>query len=321
MATTLWARFEQLAASLSAAQLPAIPLDGTQHYVARGTQGEPILLLAILPRPRVRIPLQLKNVLVEFDVACRLYDEGGGQVEGRYLKLSCDPGSPGLHEYFVRATAGLVEAFQTPLSAEQADHFVSNCAALFAASAQPAKSTLIGLWGELFVIHEGRDKESLMAAWHAAPTDATDFVGKGFLEVKTTESKDRIHEVALEQVRPASGRDGYVVSVLVERTATGCSVFELSGMIAPQLSRESERKLWRLVAETLGTDVDTAGDVRFDVHYSRSQLRAYEARKLPAPVLQGEALKCVSAVRYRIDFCALPWVPDGLARAEDCLRG
>jgi hypothetical protein len=201
--------------------------------------------------------------------------------------------------------SGLVASHQAPLTARDSDQLVDKALDLFKKLAEPAKSSIVGLWGELFVIYASRDATRLARAWHSTPNENFDFSDVGFLEVKTTESPDRVHEVSLEQVRPSSRRVGVLASVLVQRSSSGLSLLDLATVVATTLPTVEAERVWRVVAETLGQDVSVAGDLKFDLAFSGAQVRFVGAAHVPAPLLPEERGALISAVRYRVGLASL----------------
>ncbi|MBC9072466.1 PD-(D/E)XK motif protein [Thauera sp. CAU 1555] len=301
----IWERFGTLAPAEDAAW-PALRLYSAEsHYLAKGTAGEPVFLLKVQRRRVPRVPLSLRHVQVEFEVDCAVRDPDdadGGTVSATFCRVVCDLAAPGLHPLFVNALAGAVEGLPPALSPAETDRFFDDAVELFRLFAAPARNSVLGLWGELFVIAASPFPDALVTGWHVSPEQTFDFVFPTVrLEVKTTARGSRQHEFALAQLR-APQLPVYVASLMVEQGDAGDSVFDLANAIQDGLSSPNRAKLWRLLAQSLGGEADGAAQVRFIQTSARNSLRFYDAAELPAPEIPAVAGGCISAVRFSLDI-------------------
>ncbi len=290
--------------ALSALQLPG---SGT-HYLAKGGAGEPVLLLRVQKRRVPRIPLGLRHVQVEFEVECAVSDgeAANGVITTMFCRAACDPTAPGLHALFIHALAGAVEGLPPNLTSGEVDGFFENAMELFRSFSTPAKSSVLGLWGELLVIAASPTPETLMTGWHVTPEQTFDFAFPcAHLEVKTTARQNRQHEFALAQLRQST-LPTFVASIIVEQSDAGENVYELANAIQQNLAMNNRAKLWRLVAESVGSDADGAGDIRFLRTAALNSLCFYDAAMLPAPEISLSYAQCISAVRFTLDLDQVP---------------
>lgn len=307
----LWKRFTALGQHDNAGALTALRLSGHgTHFLAKGLAGEPVLLLRAGKRRVPRIPFGFRHMQVEFDVECTVrdtnVDTAPTPVSAIFCRAACDPGTPGLHPLFVHALAGAVESLPAELSPGEVDHFFDNAVELFRAFAAPARTSVLGLWGELFLISASPCRETMLSGWHVSPDQAFDFAFPNvFLEVKTTARHNRQHEFALTQLRGAH-LPVFVASIVAERSDAGESVFDLAATIQDGLTPANQAKLWRLVAESVGRDAEGAADLRFLRAAAVNSLRFYAAATLPAPEVPFAVTPCISAVRFSLDLDRAP---------------
>ena len=289
--------------------LSALPLPGSgTHYLAKGSAGEPVLLLRVQKRRLPRIPLGLRHVHVEFEVTCAVSDGGAadGLITATYCRAACDPTTPGLHPLFIYALAGAVEGLPSNLTSGEVDRFFENAMELFRSFSAPAKSSVQGLWGELLVIAASPAQETLMTGWHVTPEQTFDFAfPRAHLEVKTTARQSRQHEFAFAQIRKST-LPTVVASIIVEQSDAGENVYELANAIQKNLALNNRAKLWRLVTESIGSEADGAGDIRFLRMAALNSLRFYDAAMLPAPEISHLYTECISAVRFTLDLDQVP---------------
>jgi len=309
-ASSLWERFESLGQDEGTDALVALRLPGIgSHFLAKGLAGEPVVLLRSGPRRVPRIPLGLRHMQVEFDVDCAVRDTAGdtaASVSASYCRATCDPDTPGLHPLFVHALAGAVERLPAELSPDEADRFFDDAVELFRAFAAPARTSVLGLWGELFLIAIAPCRDTLLSGWHVSPDQAFDFaLQNAYVEVKTTARNNRQHEFVLTQVR-GTYLPVFVASIVAEQSDAGESVFDLASVIQEGLTPANRDKLWRLIAESLGSDAEGAGNLRFLWTAAVNSMRFYAAAALPAPEVPGDVLPCISAVRFSLDLDRAP---------------
>lgn len=125
------------------------------------------------------------------------------------------------------------------------------------------------------------------------------------MEVKTTARQNRQHEFTLTQLR-GSHLPVFVASIVAEQSDAGESVFDLASVIQEDVTPRNRAKLWRLVAESVGSDAEGAADFRFLRTAAASSLRFYAAAALPAPEVPDTVAQCISAVRFSLDLDRAP---------------
>lgn len=303
----LWRAFEALTNSGDTRAISAVRCGGAkQHLLIKGNFGEPILLLATEPRKTPRAPVRLKHVSIAFELRFEVTDIGVGEVtSGTYCKLTCEPTSVALHPYFIEVLAATAAVHGTTLSQSDADEAVDVMLELFRQMESPAKTTIVGLWGELFIIYAATNTADFINAWHVAGTDTFDFAfPDARLEVKATERSVREHEFALAQVR--GGRPGdLVASLMLSRSAAGLSTLGLADEIAARVPAVQQQKLWTLVLTELGQDAEAADEQTFDLQAARDSLRLIPAAFVPAPRIAGAEESLISNVRFRANVAMI----------------
>lgn len=306
-APSLWTRFQGLKPAADSGAVAAIRCGaGNQHLLVRGAFGEPALLLSTEPRTTPRADIRLKHVGVQFDRRFEIAhgDDGGTEV-GNFCKFTCDPSGPHLHQYFVELMTATANTHLGMLAQETTDEVVDALLELFRKLSLPADRSVLGLWGELLLIHLASSPGEFVDAWHLRATDGFDFAfADGRIEVKTTERPSREHEFSLKQVRSGRSTD-LVASVTLSRSSAGLSALDLARLIAERVEAAQQGKLWRLVIETLGDDADAEGEQRFDVQSASDALVFVHAADVPAPELSASVAPFVTDVRFRSNINAL----------------
>lgn len=114
-------------------------------------------------------------------------------------------------------------------------------AMMVAKLAQPTRQSVIGLFGELWVLRELlREKRASVSSWTGAEQEVHDFRICGFeLEVKTTTGNSREHVIhGINQLRPTEGCVLHIVSIQLcsAGTADGTSLSDLCSNISGELA-------------------------------------------------------------------------------------
>lgn len=300
MELTLWERFLAIKRTVGGAVFAISCSPGSRHLLMQGAFGEPALLLLTEPRHIPRGDIRLKHVSVSFDRKFEITNSETGSIEfGSYCKVSCESESAHLHKYFVELMAAIAISHEGELSQEISDSIVDALLEMFRKLASPSDRSISGLWGELLLISLAASPSNFINAWHSQVNDGFDFCFlNGRVEVKTSERQIREHEFSLGQVATDRGSD-CIASILLSRSSAGLTVLDLARRIAVQVSEGFQEKLWRLVIETLGSDIEGADDIAFDFKSAEDSLVFIKSSDVPAPEIAQENLPFVSAVRFK----------------------
>ena len=83
----------------------------------------------------------------------------------------------------------------------------------------------------MLLIEQSKNPTKIARAWHSQPNSKYDFnLGGEKIEVKSTQSENRIHHFSLDQLNPSPNSKLIICSVIVRESAqgeNGFSVFDL----------------------------------------------------------------------------------------------
>jgi hypothetical protein len=189
---------------------------------------------------------------------------------------------------------------------------------LFRALTQPALKSLIGLWGELFVIDQSKSVSDLVAAWHSTLNDKFDFSsGHERVEVKTT-TGTRVHNFSHAQLVMPKGVRVTIASLILTHSTDGLTCTDLARRILKKLPPgPHSRKFIELVVRTLGEDWRKQGGESFDAEQAQLSLRFFDAIDIPR-VLEPIPRE-VSGVKYQSDLQAVPELAASKLKPRDTL--
>jgi len=161
-------------------------------------------------------------------------------------------------------------------------------------------SEIIGLWGELFLIHSSSNPTELINCWRTNSSDRFDFSDKNNrIEVKTTRGL-RQHTFSYEQVSPYNGLAVVIASLVLVEDQDGFSVTDLLLQIEKRVSsQQAKRKLTSNTLDIIQGDLRTNKNLKFDTDIAGINLRYFNSDDIPQPLLPPLG---VSEVKFIADL-------------------
>jgi hypothetical protein len=282
-----------------------IILEKGPHRLCKDLHGAPALLVATessssSPRPA---PIELEYVKVTYDAPCVLWHSPGSYDAAKFSLVQCSADDKALCDYFLSVSEGVLPLLGPAPSRDSVREIVESIAQLFRALTLPPKTTIQGLWAELFIMAESLDPHSLGAAWRVASGDAYDFSASSQrLEVKSSGTRERKHHFTFDQLHPPRDTQVLVASLFVERAGAGTTLGQLLDSIRSRLAPRPDLvlRIEQVVAASLGTSWRNALDQRFDNELARDSLAFFEAHQIPS--VDPPLPRNVSEVRFVSDF-------------------
>ena len=173
----------------------------------------------------------------------------------------------------------------------------------------PPRKQIQGLWAELLVIERSLVPETVINAWHESPTSKYDFtLGRDKVEVKSTSSEERKHHFSLDQLNPSRNSRLLIASIIVRESGHGnggISVRELLDKICMRVSSiDARMRLYKVIAETVGSDIHEMEDVFFDYVEASDTLRFFDANEVPG-INKDNVMQGVSSVGFNSDLTGI----------------
>lgn len=283
--------------------------DRRTYFVGKDVEGRASLLIATptcVPR-KSRPPIRLGSLDAQFDLRCRVRDVQSW--EGRFTILRCRASDQDLTRYFLAICETLLRVLGSKPSQDEVAIAVGRLAEILRRVERPSVRSLIGLFGELFLLSRSSDVVSALSAWRPDDNARFDFSeGAVRLDVKATSSRQRVHTFSYEQCNLQPGVLAVVASLHAETTGSGTSLYSLIRSIEDRVSSRADLifKLHENIAGTLGTTLDDALQRRYDVQLAETSLRFFRLDEVPA--IRGELPIGVSNVHFRSDVSTLRWL-------------
>lgn len=301
----IFARLTHVPGSLQGAAYVAAPVPEMPHYfIGKSGDGSACLLLEVPKRTsRQRTPIRLENVEVQFDVRASI-GCGSEVKEGVFAIVRCRSDNASIREYFLTTAEAIVAILGPGASELDISRALSRFAVIFQRLRQPPARTIAGLFGEVLIIHQGRDRAQVIRSWRVEESSRFDFaLGDLRLDAKTTSGRLRMHAFSFDQCNPPPGTTAIVASLFLERLDTGTTLRMLIDEIEESIgSRHPDLvvKLRETVAETLGSSLSDGLNTGFDLSLARSSLRFFDLRDIPA--IRGDLPPGVGAVQFQSDL-------------------
>jgi hypothetical protein len=161
-------------------------------------------------------------------------------------------------------------------------------------------SEIVGLWGELFLIHISNNPTGLINCWRTNSSDRFDFSDQNSrIEVKTTRGL-RQHTFSYEQVSPHNDLTIVIASLVLVEDQNGFSASDLLQQIEKRVtSQQAKRKLTSNTLRIIQGDLRSNQHLKFDMEIAGINLRYFTSNSIPQPLLPPLG---VSEVKFTSDL-------------------
>lgn len=269
---------------------------GTGVRVAKSVSGHAALLVPGVASTRA--PVHTRHVRVDFGAKCVLAGEPDQTLIATVIECTSDDDA--VRRQFLVTTAAVVDALGPTHDDAGLANALETLIELFQAMANPPKTSIQGLWGELLIMVSAHDPALLAESWHVTAADHHDFAREQQrVEVKTAGGRHRRHRFSLDQLDVPEGTELLVVSVQLETSAAGSTVRDLTTQLCDRLGREARMGILAGVADALGANWELADRHRYDVGAAARSIRYYDHRDVPRP---ADVPDGVTDVRFTADL-------------------
>jgi hypothetical protein len=277
-----------------------------RYFVGKSSDGAASILISMGEDGRSRAPIRLENMDVQFNVKASVRCAGDVN-EGSFAIIRCRSGDARVIDYFLTTAEAVVALLGDQPAESDIARAVNRLTVIFQRLRNPPLRSASGLFGELFVIHHGRDRAAAIRAWRVEESSRFDFArGDLRLDAKTTAGRLRIHTLSYDQCNPAPGTVGIIASLFTERLDGGVTLRTFLQEVEESIQAHPELllKLRETVASTLGSALNDGLALCFDLRLARSSLRFFDVREIPA--IRGELPPGVGNVQFQADLSGLP---------------
>ena len=250
----------------------------SQVRIGRGSSSI-ALLVPTEQRSAAEPDLRLENLSVTHFAECSVID-GEARIKGCFGIIECTSPDPGIRNTFIEILDWLLPS-DGEVTTTDAKNLFHRVIRLLSEPDAPARTSTLGLWGELFVMRTSTNAVAWSGAWHITPRDRWDFsFGKTRVEVKTS-SSGRRHHFSLDQLVNAEGTETFVVSLITNSSSSGPSIRELLEELALQVDKETRARLIENAVASLGSSWSVGSQSRFDNFLAIDSMRVYSSLSVP----------------------------------------
>jgi hypothetical protein len=279
------------------------------HRVGINEDGYPVILLSIPLDPS---SIYLKNQRFKYievikEVSCCVSSpETFGNTLEVYTVIIFFSSDPSLIECFFKIVNSFMVSIEN-LTLKDIQTAIIKIIEVFKSLTEECKKSILGLWGELFVISESFNPKVLINAWHNYPEQLFDFDnGCEKIEVKTTVLQNRIHSFSSSQLNPPNNVNVIIASILTYPDSEGITCLELIDRFRELI--DDERLLLKLdsiIVQTLGNKLNEARISRFNLKFAQKSIQFYNYSLIPR-IKENFIPEGVNRVRYSSDLSAVP---------------
>ena len=270
----------------------------TNHRVAKNSKGLPSILINTKNDDSLVSNYKGANILLRFKENCKIHEE---KKSAFFTILSCRSDDELTIKMFLDICETTIPQLKKDPSAKEIKNVTNTIIDLFR-ELSDKKRSIIGLWGELFIIYSSSNIEKVLQAWHENPTDKYDFYDNNeALEVKCTTNTDRIHKFNHDQLL-SEIKKHYIASIMVsENTIDGLSVLDLfenikKNNLPVNLLNKLQKNFYRVIGSNPKEDVN---EIKFNINYSKKNLMYYELKNVTSLTNSDDA---ITEISYKVDL-------------------
>ena len=271
---------------------------GKYHRLGKNYNGLPSILINTKKNNESVAPYKGMSIRLRFNINCKIHEENEKQ---NYTILSCISKDEQIIKIFLdicQTTISQLGKEPTPKEISEKTQMLID---LF--KEMPNKlSSIVGLWGELFLIASSRNIPKSLEAWHQHAEDKYDFFDNNeALEVKCTSKTDRKHTFKHDQLI-SNLKDHYVASIMISDDPTkGLSVVDLYEDIKKRCKLDNlNNKLKKIFFKIVGkTPYEELNEYRYNFDYSKKNVMYYKLKDISTLVNEDDS---VTDISYKVDL-------------------
>lgn len=281
-------------------------------------QRPSVLVRSGSPIGRQPPSIKLENLDVQFHVPCKIEVPNIAILDATCSVMRLNSTDTAVRDVFFSVCDSIALMLGNSPSDTELFKAMRRLAEIFRKMLLPPTRRLSGLFGELCLIYRARLPHEVIRDWREDDADRYDFSSNELkVEVKSTSTRQRVHEFSYEQCSPPAGSLGLVASLFVERAGRGTSIKALQELIEARIAGRagSILKLREVIATTLGHELRGAETALFDLTLAANSIKFFDLNEIPA--IRSELPSGISRVRFASDLSPANFVDiDVLANSE-----
>lgn len=285
-----------------------ISLPNLKHKLGVSEEGFPKFFVVTNDNSLMQ-NLKAELLSVEYNVLCNIIEGVEVMDNQHFVIITLHSDNEQLQKMFIDVFLMMLNTLPIQPSNIALASKIESLISIFSKLKRRPVHLLQGLWAELLMIEQSKDPTIVARSWHSLANSKYDFnMGGDKIEVKSTQSENRIHHFSLDQLNPSQNSRLLICSIIVRESAQadkGLSVFDLYERIIHNISDEKVRlHVSEVIAETLGSDFYIAQEKYFDYIEACDRLALFNYVDIPK--IQKEFVpEHVSEVRFSSDLTHL----------------
>ena len=273
-------------------------IPNTNHRIGKNFEGLPSILIKTKDQESIVGNYKGANILLRFKESCKIHEDNSSSI---FTILSCRSDDELTIKMFLDICETTIPQLNDEPTAKEIKRVTNIIIELFR-EISDKKRSIVGLWGELFLIYTSSDIKKTLQAWHENPSDKYDFYDDNeALEVKCTSQTDRIHKFKHDQLL-SEIKNHFVVSIMVSESQNdGMSVLDLYESIKQtelpiDLINKLKKNFFKVMGSNPKEDLD---EIKFDINYSKKNLMYYKLKDVSSLVNKDDA---ITEISYKVDL-------------------
>lgn len=272
--------------------------------VGVNNDGFPLILIAsktddtFLTQKNIR----LKYLELNHNLECKITEKEKVSF-ANYSVITFKSDEEILQSYYLGIVENLLKELSKKPTQKEVFETFRSFIEIFRALSIPPKTTIQGLWSELFVIESSKSPETLVYHWHNRPEEKFDFnADTEKVEVKSSSNMERIHIFTSEQLNAPKEKKVLVASVFAKQSSKGKSISDLLNSIIVSLKDDLLiEKLYSIISKTLGSSLEQGFKIKFDYDVAINSLRFYDCETI-SKIEKINIPNHISEVKYKSDL-------------------
>lgn len=280
--------------------MPAAWIPGRTDALFALSESEDFYLLVSLSQPLQVAERRLNALrLSSGGVYTLSSNDDEPPLERSFATIALEHGNAELITAFGTLAGVLLGALSEAPTRDEIVGFLDDFVDLFAAKRSVERSSVVGLWGELWLMRQAVNPLCLAQGWHVDANARFDFsLDRLRIEVKTTERALRVHRFSLAQLERQS-KPTWIASIAIVADPSGLSISELLSELIQLLPPPEKSNVARKALKVVAGDIEATSDFRFAPN-GLNPLALVGAETIPRVIVPNGA--AISEVAFTIDI-------------------
>ena len=297
-----------------------VPILGKLHKIGISEEGFPKFFV-VTSDNCIMQNLNAELLSVEYNMLCNIVEEDVVLDNLYFSIITLRSDNEQLQKMFIDVFLMMLDTLPAKPTNMSLASKIESLLSIFAKLKRQPVHKLQGLWAELLLIDQSIDPTTVARSWHTMPNSKYDFnLGGDKIEVKSTQSENRVHHFSLDQLNPSPNSRLLVCSVIVRESGQGnkgLSVFDLYYQIAQKIIDSQVRMhVYEIVTETLASDFYNAQKIYFDYIEACDRLAYFNYVDIPK-IQKDNVPEHVTEVRFASDLSHLKDVRECAYNKDD----